>query len=200
MRVERVRLATAIALVFAAAVAAADDLNGPVSFVPWKVLIPGDTPRKAQLTLFWIPASAGDFKHSDLLFSRALTGYASQCVAMHVIRTDDAAMIAKLRVSGSLPVAVLVDGDGKELGKVGSDRGALRVGDVERLVRDQLRSLDATFGAQLDIARKKAAAGDRDAAVSTYRSIWDRRCVAPRRGREAEKELKKLGALYEALR
>src|SRR5712691_9842394 len=121
MRVVWVRLAAAIAMVLLAALSAtAEDLAGPVSFVPWKVVIPGDAPPKAPLTLFWIPASKDDFKHSELLFSRPLTAFASQCVAMEVIRTDDA-------------------------------------------------------------------------AVSTYKSIWDQRCVAPRKAREAQRELKKLG-------
>jgi hypothetical protein len=193
MRVVWVRLAAAIALVLVAATAAGEDLAGPVSFVPWKVLIPGDTPAKAQLTLFWIPASSDDFKHSELLISRPLTAYASQCVAMQVIRTDDAAMIGRLGVAGTLPVAVLVDGDGKQVGKVENERGALRVAAVERLVRDQLRARDAALDAQLHAARKKALAGDRDAAVSAYRSIWDQRCVAPRKAREAQRELRKLG-------
>lgn len=193
MRVEWVRLAAVIALVLFAAGAPAEDLNGPVSFVPWKVLIPGDAPARAPLTLFWIPASPDDFKHSDLLFSRALTAYASQCVAMHVIRTDDAMMIEKLQVAGALPAAVLVDGDGKQIGKVSNERGLLRAAEVEKLVRDQLRAREATLDAQLDDARKKALAGDRDSAVSKYRSVWDQRCVAPRKAKEAQRELKKLG-------
>lgn len=192
MRVVWVRLAAAMVIGFLAT-AAAEDPSGPVSFVPWKVLMPGNPPVKAPLTLFWIPASKDDFKHSDLLFSRSLTAFASQCVAMHVIRSDDAAMIERLGVAGALPAAVLVDGDGKQVGKVGNERGALRVSAVERLVRDHLRAREATLDAQLDDARKKNLAGDRDAAVSTYRAIWDQRCVAPRKAREAQRELKKLG-------
>jgi hypothetical protein len=193
MRVVWVRLAAATAVFLLAAIAAAEDFAGPVSFVPWKVLIPGDPPLKAPLTLFWIPASGDDFKHSELLFSRQLTAFASQCVAMQVIRTDDAAMIGKLGVGGALPAAVLVDGDGKQVGKVDNERGLLRLAAVERLVRDQLRARESILDAQLEAARRKALAGDRDSAVSTYRSIWDQRCVAPRKAREAQRELKKLG-------
>src|SRR5438128_11873429 len=117
MRVVWVRLAAAMAVGLLSAASFADDLAGPISFVPWKVLMPGDTPARAPLTLFWIPASSDDFKHSELLFSRSLTSFATQCVALHVIRADDAAMIDKLGVTGALPVAVLVGGDGKQLGK-----------------------------------------------------------------------------------
>jgi len=194
MRVVWVRLAAATAMFLLAAIAVAEDPAAPVSFVPWKVLIPGDPPVKAPLTLFWIPASGDDFKHSELLFSRPLTAFAAQCVAMQVIRTDDVAMIGKLGVGGTLPVAVLVDTDGKQVGRADNERGVLRVAAVERLVRDQLRARESVLDAQLDDARKKALAGDRDSAVSAYRSIWDQRCVAPRKGREAQKELKKLEA------
>jgi hypothetical protein len=193
MRVVWVRLAAAMAAGLVSAAFAADDLTGPVSFVPWKVVMPGESPAKAPLTLFWIPASRDDFKHSELLFSRPLTNFSSQCVAMCVIRADDAAMIEKLGVARALPVVILVDGDGKHLGKVDSERGTLRVSAVERLVRDQLRANESDLDTRLDGARKKALAGDRDAAVVTYRSVWDQRCVAPRKAREAQRELKKLG-------
>ena len=193
MRVVWVRLAAAIVLAFVTAAPAADDLSGPVSFVPWKVLIPGTQRGAAPLTLFWIPASADDFKHSEMLFSRSLTAYSGQCVAMNVIRADDGDMIAKLGVGGALPVAVLIDGDGKQLGKVANEQGTLRVSAVERLVRDQLRACEADIDARLEDARRKASAGDRDAAVSTYKAVWDLRCLSPRKARTAQRELKKLG-------
>jgi hypothetical protein len=192
MRVEWVRLAS-LTIGLLTATAAVGDLNGPVSFVPWKVIAPGDSPARAPLALYWIPASRDDFKHSELLFSRPLTSYASQCVAMQVVRADDAAMIEKLGAAGALPVAVLLDGDGKQLGKVDNERGALNVVAVEKLVREQLRAREASLDAKLDDARKKATAGDRDSAVAAYKSIWDLRCVFPRKAREAERELRKLG-------
>jgi hypothetical protein len=193
MRVVWVRLAAAVTLGLLAAAAVADDINGPVSFVPWKVLVPGDGQGSAPLTLFWVPASAEDFKHSELLFSRPLTSFAGQCVAMDVIRADDASRIAKLGVGGVLPVVVLIDGDGKQLGKVDNERGALRVSAVEKLVRDQLRACETDLDARLEDAHRKAAAGDRDAAVVSYKAIWGLRCIAPRKARTAQRELKKLG-------
>jgi hypothetical protein len=188
MRVVRVRLAAAIVLFLIAGASAAE-----ISFVPWKVLIPGDPPVKAPLTLFWVPASGEDFKRSDLLISRPLTVYASQCVGMQVIRTDDAAMIARLGVAGALPAAVLVAGDGREVAKVGSERGELRLSAVERMLRDALRSREAGLDAQLDDDRKRARAGDRDAAVELYKTVWDQRCLFPRKARVAQRELKRLG-------
>lgn len=193
MRVVWVRLAAAFTFVVLAAPAVADDLNGPISFVPWKVLMPGDSPATSPLTLFWIPSSAGDFKHSEMLYSRALTSYASQCVAMTVVRADDAVMIAKLGAGGALPVAVMIDGDGKQLGKVDNERGALRVSAVERLVRDQLRAREAEIDARLQDGRRRADSGDRDGAVGCYKQVWSLRCLAPRKAKTAERELKKLG-------
>ncbi|MDQ6800420.1 MAG: hypothetical protein M3041_06235 [Acidobacteriota bacterium] len=194
MRVEWVRLASLTVGLLASSAAGAD-VSGPVSFVPWKVVAPGDSPAKSPLTLYWIPASRDDFKHSELLFSRPLTSYASQCVAMQVIRVDDAVMIEKLGAAGALPIAVLLDGDGRQLGKVDNDRGALKVAEVERLVREQLRAREAVLDARLEDARRKASAGDRDSAVATYKSICDLRCAFPRKAKEAERELKKLDAL-----
>jgi hypothetical protein len=186
MRVVWVRLAASIVVAVLAIAAAADDLSGPVSFVPWKVLMPGDAPAKSPLTLFWIPASVDDFKHSEMLFSRPLTSFASQCVAMHVIRADDQAMIEKLGVAGALPVAVLVDSEGKQLGRVPNDGGMLRVSAVERLVREQIRAREAQLDAQLDSAR-------RSGNVAALRAICDQRCAFPREAKAAQKELKKLG-------
>lgn len=194
MRVVWVRLAAAIIGGLLAGTAGGGDLAGPVSFVPWKVIAPGDPPAaRSPVTLYWIPASRDDFKHSELLFSRSLTAFAAQCVAMQVIRSDDSAMIDKLGVAGMLPVAVLVDGDGKSLARVDNQRGALRVIEVEHMVRDQVRAREATLDAQLDDARKKALAGDRQSAIALYKSIREFRCLFPRKGREADRELKKLG-------
>ncbi len=194
MRVVWVRLAASITLgLLVTAAAAADDLSSPVSFVPWKVLVPGEPPAAAPLTLFWVPASADDFKHSEMLFSRQLTAYASQCVAMSVIRADDQSMIARLGVAGALPVAVLIDANGKRIGKVDNERGALRVTAVERLVREQLRVSATDIDALLEDARRKTEAGDTAAAVVTYKSVWGLRCLAPRKARTAQRELKKLG-------
>jgi hypothetical protein len=191
MRVVSVRLAAFITL--GLLIAAANGSDDPISFVPWKVVIPGENPSVSPFTLFWIPASPDDFKHSEMLFSRPLTAFASQCVAMNVIRADDGPMIGKLGVAGALPAAVLVDGDGKQLGKVDNEHGVLRVNAVERLVHDQLRARDAALDAQLDEAQRKAAAGDRDAAVAGYKAIWNLRCLAPKKAKAAQRELKKLG-------
>jgi hypothetical protein len=112
---------------------------------------------------------------------------------MSVIRADDHSMIARLGVGGALPVAVLIDANGKLIGKVDNERGALRVTAVERLVREQLRARETDIDALLEDGRRKTAAGDPAAAVVAYKSVWGLRCLAPRKARTAQRELKKLG-------
>lgn len=162
-----------------------------VSLVPWKVLEPGND-VKSPLVLFWIPASRDEVRRSELLTSDELTLYASQCVAMRVVRFDDASMLARLEASAPLPVAVLADSEGQVLARVDNEQGTLVVEDVEAMVREELDRRVSEAEALLDQAREKADAGDTDGAIAMYRAVWERRCVCPRQGRDAQRALKKL--------
>lgn len=162
-----------------------------VSFVPWKVLEPGNE-VKSPLVLFWIPASREEVRHSELLTSDELTLYASQCVAMRVVRFDDTSMLARLEATAPLPVAMLADSEGHVLARVDNEQGMLVVEDVEAMVRDELDRRVSEAEALLDQAREKADAGETDAAIAMYRTVWDRRCLCPRQGRDAQRALKKL--------
>jgi len=164
-----------------------------VAFVPWKIHRSGDELPAAPLILYWIPSSADDFRHSDLLTSRALASYVAQCVALEVVTADDSEMLHKLGVEGPLPAAVLVDGWGVVVGRIAGEKGLLRAIDVETMVRDGMRAREAALNEALDDAPKKISAGDRDLGVAIYRRVWMQRCVFPRHGREAERALKKLG-------
>jgi hypothetical protein len=166
--------------------------NAPATFVPWKVLNHGDAPVKGELVLNWIPATREEIRHSPLITSRSLALSASQCVAMQIIRPDDDEMIAKLGAE-DLPAAVLVDGNGTVVARVKSDAGALHTQDVEKMVRDALASRDLELDRVLDSARTKADAGERDAAVDLYRRVCALRCLFPRKARDAERALSKLG-------
>ena len=169
-----------------------------VYFVPWKVLNAADDAVKGSLILYWLPVSADEIKHSDLLNSRTLTIYSSQCVGMQVIRPDDAATIDKLGATGKLPAAILATGDGKELARL--EGSALRLGAVEKMVRTELDARDSAAQKALDEANGKVAAGEKDAAVDAYKKIWDERCLLPKKGRAAQKALKKLGVAVEDAR
>jgi hypothetical protein len=169
-------------------------MESPSAFVPWKVAGSADLPAKASLALVWIPVSADEFKHSALLTSHQLTTYASQCVAMQVIRSDDAETIEKVRATGEVPTAILLRLDQTEVARVRNERGYLSVTAVEKMVRDAVRARETEVGAQLDEAARRLGRGERDAAVSLYRSVYEQRCLCPRAGREAQRALKRLGA------
>jgi hypothetical protein len=161
------------------------------SFVPWKILKAGDKPATAALNVYWVPASPDDFRRSELLRSDALTSYASQCVAMQVVRPEDGPMLAKLGAE-KLPVVVLFDSEGKELARVAPERGRVRLDAVEDMVREQLDERGSEAEQLLDEARKKAEAGETSAAIALYSKVWDQRCTCPRQGRDAQRALKKL--------
>ena len=164
-----------------------------LSLVPWKVVEPGDDVH-APLILFWIPASRDEVRRSDLLTSDELTLYSSQCVAMRVVRSDDQTMLVKLDVSDALPAAVLVDGEGQVIARVGNEQGTLVVADVEEMVRNELDRRVSDAEALLDNAREKAEAGATDEAIALYRAVWEQRCLCPRQARDAQRALKKLKA------
>jgi len=163
-----------------------------VALVPWRVVEPASK-VDAPLALFWIPASVEELRHSELLTSDDLTLFSSQCVAMRVVRLNDEVRLASLAADVALPVAVLTDGSGQIIGRAESEDGILSVDAVENLVRAELDRRAAETEAMLDRARERAEDHDVDAAAALYRSVWEKRCLCPRQGREAKKALRKLG-------
>jgi tetratricopeptide (TPR) repeat protein len=168
-----------------------------VYFVPWKVLNPGDAPAKGNLILYWLPATREEIKRSELLTSRQLSIFATQCVGMQVVRPDDAAMIDKLGETGKLPAVVLADLEGKSVVKLDTDSGTLRLSAVEKMVRDELGTREGALDKMLKEANAKSGAGEKDAAVDLYKQVWEQRCLFPRKARDAQKALKKLGVVVQ---
>src|SRR5436305_1481783 len=150
MRGFSVRILAAVAIAFTTLAVQPPE---PAWFVPWKVLSPGQTPPHAQLIVYWLPASRDDMRHSELLTSRTLTLYSSQCVAMHVVRPDDFERIANLGANGRAPLVLLLDGDGREVTHIDSEGGALRIATVERILRGEVRAREDEADKQLDQAR-----------------------------------------------
>ena len=181
-----------VAIAFAMLAGAAQPPE-PVWFVPWKVLNPGEAPPAAQLVVYWLPASRDDMRHSELLTSRTLTIYSSQCVAMSVVRPDDFERISKLGANQRAPVVLLLDGDGREITHIESESGALRIASVERVVRDEVHAREDEAEKLLDDARAKAEGGEKNAAIAMYRRVFDQRCLLPRQARTAQRALRKLG-------
>jgi hypothetical protein len=189
----RARASVLSAFAMAAAMTAQiHSANAPATFVPWKVLNPGDAPVKGEIVLYWIPATREEIRHSPLITSRALALYASQCVGMQLVPPDDSETIAQLGAE-QLPAAVLTDASGKIMARVKNEAGALRTADVEKMVRDALSDRDLELDHVLDSARSKADAGEREAAVDLYRRVCAQRCLFPRKARDAERALSRLG-------
>jgi tetratricopeptide (TPR) repeat protein len=160
--------------------------------VPWRILNAGDTPLTTPIVLDWFPATPDGMNTSELVSSRMLTLYSAQCIGMQLVRPEDKETIARWNLTGKLPVALLVS-DGKEVARVEADKGVLRLSDVENMVHHELYLREIALDEQLTNAQKKVEAGDRDGAVSAYQKVWEQRCLAPDRGREAQKALRRLG-------
>ena len=175
----------AIALAGAAALSGEDS---HVSLVPWKVVEPGAEPEKAPLTLYWVPSSKDEMRRSELLTSDELTAFASQCVAMRIVRLDDRETLKRIAVDKVLTVAVLVDADGNLLGRAKADDLA----EVEGVVREELEHRAEAAELQLDEAGEKVSEGEVAAAIEIYRQVWEQRCVCPRQARAAQRALKRL--------
>ena len=190
MRGLSVRILAAIAIALTTHAAQPPE---PAWFVPWKVLNPGDAPPRAQLIVYWLPASRDDMRHSELLTSRTLTLFSSQCVAMHVVRPDDFERVTKLGANGRAPVVLLFDGDGREVTHVDNESGALRIATVERILRGEVHAREEAADKQLDEARAKCEAGEKNAAIAMYRRVFDQRCLLPRQAHTAQRALRKLG-------
>ena len=161
------------------------------TFVPWKVLNPGDEPLKSDLVLYWIPSSRDEMRRSPLLTSRPLAIYSTQCVGMQLIRPDDEDRIELLGAKDALPMAVLVSSsDGKVVARVGAP---FRASEVEKMVRDTLVAWDSDADQLLDDARSMVASGDREGAIVNYRRVCAQRCLFPRKAKDAQKALRRLG-------
>lgn len=161
------------------------------TFVPWKVLNPGDEPLKSDLVLYWIPSSRDEMRRSPLLTSRPLAIYSTQCVGMQLIRPDDEDRIQLLGAKDALPMAVLVSSsDGKIVARVGAP---FRTSEVEKMVRDTLVAWDGEADQLLDDARSMVANGDREGAIANYRRVCAQRCLFPRKAKDAQKALRRLG-------
>ncbi len=183
-----VRSAVVVALILLAGPA---DAARRVWFVPWKVLEPGVEAKPSFLAVYWIPASSEELRRSDLLTSRALTTYSGRCVAMHVVRIDDAARIQRF-FSATLPVVVLADGD-RELARLPNGQATVRASHVEMMVRGEFDVRAAAAEAALDEARRLLERADQAGAIALYQKIVQQQCAFPREAKAARRALRKLG-------
>ncbi len=159
--------------------------------VPWKMMKPDDAVKEG-LILYWFPSSAEELKQSSLLFSRLLSVYASQCVTMGVADSRTP-FSQKLEANTSLPVAVLADPAGNELGRLENTKGKLRVDDVEKLLDTEMKRRQNALKEKLESGKSKAKASDSAGAIEELRAVVAEKCLFPKQAKDAAKELKKLG-------
>ena len=163
------------------------------SFVEKGVPAPVTTP----LAVYWLPASVEEMDHSPLLTARALLEQSVGCVALQVIVPPNAAAAEKLGVAGKLPTAVLVDRQGNVIRRAENVRGVLRPAAVEKIVNDEIGLRNESMYRDIREAKRRADAGEKEAAIRLYTKIWDDRCLFPLAGKEAQTALKALGVVVQ---
>jgi tetratricopeptide (TPR) repeat protein len=163
-----------------------------VYYVPWKVLQANEAARTEGLVLYWFPSSPEELQRSSLRVSRELALYASQCVAMQVAGVSTPPG-QKFVADSKLPVAVLATADGKLVGKLENTNGRLNIGDVEKLLGSEMKKREDALSEQLKDGKSRAKSGDSAGAISALRTVYEQKCLFPKKAKDAAKELKKLG-------
>jgi tetratricopeptide (TPR) repeat protein len=159
--------------------------------VPWKLIAPETTPKEG-LAIYWFPSSDVEVKASSLRESRTLQLYSGQCVTMGIVDARTA-LGQKYVPDGKLPLAVLVQADGTMVGKLEAKDGKLNVSDLEKLLENEMKKREDALKEKMEDAKAKAKAGDNQTAIQELRSVYDQKCMFPKRAKDAQKELKKLG-------
>jgi len=160
--------------------------------VPWKALDPKTPPAAGGLALYWFPSSLEEFKNSSLRSSRSLSLYSAQCVSM-IVSDTQSPEVQKLVAGEKLPVAVLASSDGAPLGKAENVKGFLKVDQVEKLVETEMKQREESVKQQMKDAKDKAKAGDKEGAITAFKTVMEQKCLFPGKAKDASKELKKLG-------
>ena len=160
--------------------------------VPWKLVNAGETPPSNPLVLYWFPTGPEQVRGNELLSSRILTNASSQCVGMAIIPNTDTATLQKWQVADKLPTVVLASGD-QTVASIAAESGRLHAGRIEKMVQAALKERESALETLLNEGKQKNEAGERDAAIAAYQQVWDQRCLAPKKGRAAQKALERLG-------
>jgi tetratricopeptide (TPR) repeat protein len=166
--------------------------NTPTYKVPWKIIQASDPPLKDGLAVYWLPSSQNELEKSSLNFSQTLSGYATQCITLGIVDQHQA-LGQKIAGSEKLPVALVMEPDGKVVGKLENTNGKLKVGDVEKLVETEMKKRESALKERMESAKAKAKSGDKDGAITEYRAVLEQKCMFPGKAKDAVKELKKLG-------
>ena len=169
--------------------------NPDEHLVPWKFVSKGGDLVKAPVVLYWLPASTDEMKRSSLLTSHPLLEASARCVGFEIVQPDDAISIEKLGASGKLPVAMLVDGQGRVTRTAANVRGSLSPAAVEKMLAEELGARDEAVFRDLTEAKRRASEGQKEQSIDLFKKIWDDRCLYPLIGTEAQRGLKSLGVI-----
>ena len=164
--------------------------------VPWRILEPATKLAELPdtgLIVLWFPAGIPDAKASTMRTSRDLTLAAARAVADYLVPPDDAAAHTAHQVALGQNAAVLIEPDGREVGRTMPDaKGRLDTGAFEKLLNRELDGREKNFKALADAAEKRLKAGDKTAA-DDLQKIWAQRTMFPSLGKRAAKLLAKAG-------
>jgi hypothetical protein len=194
--------ALAVALVPAAAFAQRGDApvrrgpgtgNPDVQLVPWKYLQSDVLVHDAPVTLYWLPANAGQVTQSPLFDSKPLVTAATRCVGFEIVMPERATVLHNLGETGKVPAVLVLDRDGRTLRKFENPNGELLTKDVEKLLTSELDARDQAMFRSMMAASQEATAGRNQNAINIYKKIWDDRCLYPLAANEAKRSLAQLG-------
>ena len=165
--------------------------NPDEHLVPWKFLPKGAELAKGPVVVVWLPASLDEVKRSPLLTSHALLEDTARCVELDIVDPGDAATIEKLGATGRLPLALIIDKDGRVIRQINNTRPH----SVEQMLSEELNARDDEVFRQLNEAKRRASVGEKEKAIDLYKKIWDDRCLYPLVGAEAQHALKDFGVI-----
>jgi len=171
--------------------------NPDEHLVPWRFVEKDSVIESRPLTLYWLPATPDEAERSPMRTSPAFLEFDRRCVALLIVLPDNISLIEKVTTAAKRPAALLVDAQGAVIRTAENVRGLLSPAAVEQMVKDELAARDEGMYRSMSEARKRAAAGEKEAAISLYRRIWDTRCLFPLAGTEAQRGLKELGVIVQ---
>jgi tetratricopeptide (TPR) repeat protein len=77
--------------------------------------------------------------------------------------------------------------------KIENTNGKLKVGDLEKLVENEMKKRESALKEKMEAAKAKAKSGDNQAAIAELKQVVEQKCMFPGKAKDAVKELKKLG-------
>jgi tetratricopeptide (TPR) repeat protein len=162
--------------------------------VPWRLVQAADA-LKEGLAVYWLPTGKDEYERSSLRESRTLQVYSQQCVTMGVVDAHTSLGKKYVQQDSELPVVVITQvSDGTVVGKLEKNKdGKLRVGDLEKLLDNEMKKREESLKEKMESAKQKVKAGDNQGAIAELRAVYEQKCMFPKRAKDAQKELKKLG-------